>query len=85
MLPLTELELDGNDDLYGAGVSGSRGSWCGGSLTTWHNPNLMQMVETLRAVMIAKRNALEGIPVWSVPIHTLYLFGLLTYAESANA
>ncbi|KAK4113794.1 hypothetical protein N656DRAFT_599541 [Canariomyces notabilis] len=63
MLPLTELELDGDGDLYGAGVSGSRGSRCGGSLTTWHNPNLMQMVETLRAVMIAKRNALEGIPV----------------------
>ncbi len=30
---------------------------------TWHNPTLMQMVETLQTVMMNKRDALAPIPV----------------------
>lgn len=31
--------------------------------TTWHNPTLMQMVETLQTVMMAKRDPLAPVPV----------------------
>lgn len=49
MLPLTEMEPDGYDD------NGRDGNGIG--------DGLMRMVDTLRGVMMAKRDALEAIPV----------------------
>ncbi|KAK4137964.1 hypothetical protein BT67DRAFT_127062 [Trichocladium antarcticum] len=71
MLPLTELQYsdgEGEDADGGfamrfaaARVRTDRAETAGEPL--WHNPNLMQMVEALRVVMMGKRDALEGLPV----------------------
>lgn len=45
-------ESEGEDEDEGAG-----------SARPWHNPNLMKMVESLRAAMMAKRDALAPLPI----------------------
>jgi hypothetical protein len=64
MLPLTDLaEVDFYTDDESRGRGGSdRGGRGRGGEGTWHNPNLMQMVEMLSAVM-ARKGAGEGLDV----------------------
>ncbi|KAK3994741.1 hypothetical protein QBC44DRAFT_379171 [Cladorrhinum sp. PSN332] len=68
-LPLGELDPDEDKD------GGLRRVLIGrrGEASTWHNPNLMQMVETLRAVMIRKHDALESIPI----VYNSYVLSLI--------
>ncbi|KAK0728237.1 hypothetical protein B0T26DRAFT_164672 [Lasiosphaeria miniovina] len=40
---------------------------------TWHNPNIMQMVETLQAAMMSKRDSLAPIPI----MYNSYVLALL--------
>ncbi|KAL2021487.1 hypothetical protein VTK56DRAFT_7120 [Thermocarpiscus australiensis] len=65
MLPLTEP--DPADLASEKGMAIGRGTAMAGredgAGSTWHNPNLMQMVETLRVVMMQKRDALVAIPI----------------------
>lgn len=75
MLPLTDVD-DGEEEesfsfgfgLFGRGFDGredGKGKWKENGVEghdAWHNPNLVQMVETLRVVMMQKRDALEGLP-----------------------
>ncbi|KAK4228245.1 hypothetical protein QBC38DRAFT_362260 [Podospora fimiseda] len=68
-LPLGELDPDEDKD------GGLRRVLVGrrGEAGNWHNPNLMQMVETLRAVMIRKHDALESIPI----VYNSYVMSLI--------
>ncbi|KAK4191668.1 hypothetical protein QBC35DRAFT_294982 [Podospora australis] len=44
-----------------------------GAPAVWYNPNLTQMVESLKVVMMEKRNPLESIP----PVYNSYVLALL--------
>ncbi|KAL2262749.1 hypothetical protein VTK26DRAFT_234 [Humicola hyalothermophila] len=76
MLPLTDVDYgeEAEEDLgfefgFGRGLDGKEEAKGKGkaegaeSHEPWYNPNLMQMVETLRVAMMQKRDALEGLPV----------------------
>jgi hypothetical protein len=75
ILPLTEMEYDDGDQddgfafrfgarlKVGGGMGERKGGDGDGGTEPWHNPNLMQMVEKMRVVMMGKRDALEGVPV----------------------
>jgi hypothetical protein len=80
MLPLTEVDYDGDQDGgghgggggYGGGVvyrGGRKGARKGmtGEGTAWHNPNLMQQAEMLGAVM-SRKGAGEALDVWYVSL-----------------
>ena len=69
MLPLMEVDWDGDGDgTYGGGGGGRgydggyEGVYEGGAEVTWHRPNLMQMVEVLSAAM-ARGGARRGLDV----------------------
>ncbi|KAK3378318.1 hypothetical protein B0H63DRAFT_479546 [Podospora didyma] len=79
-VPSPTKSWDGSGGGAGGDVDSSGNSGGGGDLESggdpeiaWHNPNLMQLVETLQAAMISKRDALAPIPV----MYNAYVLALL--------